>query len=59
MHEQIINDLKSKLEKAIKYFQTELTKVRTSRPSHALIEDIEVECFGKKMPLKRLAAIAP
>lgn len=57
MYQEIIDNLKPELDRAINYFKQETAKIRTSRPSPGLIEDIEVECFGKKMPLKSLATI--
>jgi ribosome recycling factor len=56
-YQEITNKLKPELEKAISYLAAELLKVRTSRPSATLLEGIEVDCFGKKMPIKSLATI--
>lgn len=39
-------------------FKEELSKLRTARPSTTLIEDLEVECYGKKMPLKSMGLIS-
>ena len=36
----------------------ELAKIRTSRASPSLVEDVIVDCFGQKFPLKQLAAIS-
>jgi len=33
-------------------------KIRTGRASPALVENIVVECFGQKFPLKQLALIS-
>jgi len=57
MYQEIIKNLRPDLDKAINYFKQEILKIRTSRPSSGLIEDIEAECFGKKMPLKSLAMV--
>ena len=40
------------------FFNKELSKIRTTRLSPSLVEDIVVECFGEKFPLKQLAAIS-
>lgn len=56
-YQEIINNLKPELEKAINYLKGELAKIRTSRPSTGLVEDIEADVFGKKMPLKSLGQI--
>ena len=39
-------------------FQKEVVKIRTSRPSPALVEDILVEAYNSKMPIKHLASIS-
>jgi ribosome recycling factor len=57
-YKEIIEKVKPKMEKAISFFESELGKIRTSRASPALVEDIEVECFGQKFPLKKLALIS-
>jgi ribosome recycling factor len=38
--------------------ESELAKIRTSRASPALVEDIEVNAFGSKFTLKQLGAIS-
>lgn len=53
-----INSVKPELEKAFKFFEGELAKIRTSRASPSMIEDIEVSCFGQKFPLKQLGSIS-
>ncbi len=57
-YKEIIEKIKPELEKVIKFFEGELQKLRTSRASPSLIEDIEVNCFGSKFPLKQLGAIS-
>ena len=52
MYEEIINKIKPELGKAIFELKEELLQIRSSRPSPALLENIQVDCFGKKMPLK-------
>ncbi|MDD2731147.1 MAG: ribosome recycling factor [Candidatus Portnoybacteria bacterium] len=57
MYKQIIDKIKPNLEKAIAHFKEELAALRTGRATPALIENIEVECYGVRNPLKQLAAI--
>ncbi len=57
MYKQIIDKIKPNLEKAIAYFKEELAALRTGRATPALIENIEVECYGARNSLKQLAAI--
>src|SRR3989344_404533 len=49
---------KPEFDKAFKFLEGEIAKIRTSRATPALIEDVEVDCFGQKFPLKQLAAIS-
>lgn len=55
---EIINKIKPEMEKVINFLEREVAKIRTSRANPALVEDISVECFGQKFPLKQLAAIS-
>lgn len=58
MHKEIIDKIKPELDKVIHFFEGELAKIRTSRATPSLVEDIVVDCFGQKFPLKQLAAIS-
>jgi len=57
-YKEIIEKIKPELEKVLSFFEGELMKIRTGRASPSLVEDIVVECFGEKFPLKQLAAIS-
>ncbi len=57
-HKEIINKIKPEFEKAMGFLEKEMAKLRTSRATPALIEDVVVDCFGQKFPLKQLAAIS-
>jgi len=57
-YKELIKKIKPELEKVIIFLERELSKVRTGRASVSLVEDIVVDCFGQKMPLKQLAAIS-
>lgn len=57
-YKDYINKVKPEFDKAFKFFEQEMAKIRTSRASPALIEDIEVNCFGSKCSLKQLGAIS-
>jgi ribosome recycling factor len=58
MHKEIINKIKPEFEKVTHFLEGELAKIRTSRATPSLVEDIVVDCFGQKLPLKQLAAIS-
>ena len=57
-YKEFTDRLKPEFEKSFKFLESELAKIRTSRASPALIEDLEVDCFGSKYSLKQLAAIS-
>lgn len=57
-YEPILKKAKRDLEKVVVGFTDELGKMRTSRPSTSLVEDIKADCFGKKMPIKSLGLIS-
>jgi len=57
-YKQILNKIKPELEKVMLFLSKEVDKIRTGRASASLVEDITVDCFGQKFPLKQLAAIS-
>ncbi|MBI2054915.1 MAG: ribosome recycling factor [Candidatus Sungbacteria bacterium] len=58
MTQQIIDSLKPKLAETLEYIKRELAGLRTGRATPAIVEDLEVEYYGAKQPLKALAAIS-
>jgi len=58
MHKQIIEKTKPELEKVVTFLEREVSKIRTGKADPSLVEDIVVDCFGQKLPLKQLAAIS-
>lgn len=57
-YKKIIDKIKPEFDKVINFFERETAKIRTSRATPALVEDVIVDCFGQKFPLKQLAAIS-
>jgi len=57
-YKEIINKVKPEMEKVVSFLERELAKIRTGRASASLVEDIVVDCFGQKFPLKQLASIS-
>ncbi len=55
-YKEIIEKIKPELDKVMSFFERELAKFRTSRASPSLVEDVSVECFGQRFPLRQLAA---
>jgi ribosome recycling factor len=58
MYKDIINKIKPNLERSFEKFKEELGTLRTGRATPALVETVEVDCYGSRMPLKQLAAIS-
>src|SRR3989338_9140276 len=57
-YKEFIDKVKPEFEKAFKFLEAEIAKIRTSRGSPALVEDIEITYLGQKYTLKQLAAIS-
>lgn len=50
-------ELQRRLDEALAYFKDDIGSVRGSRPTPALVEDIQVEYYGQRMPIKQLGSI--
>lgn len=57
-YKEIIDKIKPELNKVIGFLERELARIRTSRATPSLVEDIVCDCFGQRFPLKQLAAIS-
>lgn len=57
-YKDIIEKIKPELDKVVSFFEGESSKIRTGRATPSLVEDISVDLFGQKMPIKQLAAIS-
>jgi len=58
MTQQIFNELNLKCETAFNHLRQEYVKIQTGRANAALVENIMVDSYGTKMPLKGLASIS-
>lgn len=56
-YKESINKIKPELEKVLEFLRGELAKIRGGKASISLVEDVMVDCFGQKMPLKSLASV--
>lgn len=54
----IVDNHKEQFEKSIEHLRGEISSLRTGRATPALVEDIVVEAYGVKQPLKSLASIS-
>ncbi len=54
----VIKEAKKSFEGIVAWFREEVSSLRTGRATPALVEDLEVESYGSKMPLKHVASIS-
>jgi ribosome recycling factor len=52
-----LNELKARMQKSISSLKDELTGLRTGRASASLLEPVQVEAYGGKMPLQQVATV--
>ncbi len=57
MYQELIENKKSEMENSIEHFKEELNQLRTGRASTALVENILVDYYGAKSPMKQVASI--
>lgn len=57
MINELITKNKENLEKSIGHFREELGQLRTGRASSALVENLMVDYYGSKSPIKQIAGI--
>ena len=57
-YKDVIKKVTPEFDKATVYLDRELAKIRTGRASASIIEDMVIECFDQKFPLKQLAMIS-
>jgi len=52
-----LEELKSRMQKSISALKDELAGLRTGRASASLLEPVQVEAYGSRMPLNQLATV--
>ncbi|MFA5777548.1 MAG: ribosome recycling factor [Parcubacteria group bacterium] len=57
MYKSIVDSKKADLEGAIEHLNQEMGKIRTGRANPALVENMMVDYYGVKTPLKQIASI--
>ena len=57
MYKELIEDLKPELDKTLEFLKGEFMKIKTSRATPAMVEDIEVQAYDQKLPIKQLGTI--
>tara|TARA_Y100001970_G_scaffold134911_2_gene166039 strand:+ start:29202 stop:29753 length:552 start_codon:yes stop_codon:yes gene_type:complete len=58
MVDQIFNDAKNKMIKAVEYCMNELSQIRTGRASTNILDNIKVDYYGTPTPLKNIAHVS-
>lgn len=58
MYKESIEKIKPELEKVVDFYKREMQRVRSGKATPSLIEDLTVDCFGSRLPLKQLATIS-
>lgn len=57
MYKKAIDNKKEDLDLAIEHFKIETTKIRTGRANPAMLEDLLVDYYGVRTPIKQMANI--
>lgn len=58
MIEDIIKEAEQSMKKSIAHFKSEISGLRTGRASTSLVEDIKVEYYGSKVPIKQVGNVS-
>jgi ribosome recycling factor len=58
LHEDVVKDLKGRIEATIEGLRKELAKIRTGRANLAMLDGIKVDYYGTPTPLSGCAALA-
>lgn len=56
--QSILDDVKKKMDEAIKYYKKELSHVRAGKAQPALLDGVKVEYYGSMTPLNQLANVS-
>ena len=57
MINELLSQVKERMNKSIEALKVELAKVRTGRANPALLEHVMVDCYGAKSPLNQVASV--
>lgn len=57
MYKELISKIKPEIDKAMAHFKLEIGSLQVGRATPALVENIEVECYDGRMPIKQIASI--
>lgn len=54
---QVVSETRTKLDHALAHFQEELKKLRTGRAHPSMLDNVQVEAYGQKIPLKAVGSV--
>ena len=57
-YNQILKNCEGEMEKTVNRFKEEIKKIHTGRATPVLVEDIQVDYYGSKAPIKQVASIS-
>ncbi|MFC1823685.1 ribosome recycling factor [Thermodesulfobacteriota bacterium] len=58
MKDEIISELREKMDNSIEALKKEFMRIRTGRASTALLDGIRVDCYDTRMPLDQVASLS-
>lgn len=58
MAKNILNDMKSHMEKTVAVLKTEFQKIRTGRASTSVLDGVKVDYYGNPTPVSQVATLA-
>ncbi|MBW2353490.1 MAG: ribosome recycling factor [Deltaproteobacteria bacterium] len=58
MKDEILSELREKMNRTAEALEREFRKIRTGRASTALIEGIKVDCYDTQMPIEQVASLS-
>jgi len=58
MYQELIEKSKINFEKSVTHFKENLGKVRTGRATTAMVDNVMVDYYGAKSPLKQVASVS-
>lgn len=58
MEKKIINEAKSRMDKAVEATAREMSRLRTGKATPALLEGIKVDYYGSELPINQVASVA-
>lgn len=58
MLDKIIHETEDKMKKAVEFSRQELSKLRSGKATVALLDDVRIEYYGKKLPIAQIGTVS-